>query len=90
MGRFEHSRVEMSVRYRTHDSVVVAEANAREQTAELRAVGCRFMTVDNTPRRYYPADMAPGLVRRVAALVAGRDDASRTFRRLAREELRWR
>jgi hypothetical protein len=70
----------------THDSALVFEADGRELITELHAVGCHFMTVEGKPRLYYPPDMEAGLVQRVAALIAGRDETSKTFRRLVREE----
>lgn len=70
----------------THDSALVFEADSRELIAELHTVGCRFMTVEGKPRLYYPPDVEAGLVGRVAALIAGRDEAAKTFRRLVRGE----
>jgi tubulysin polyketide synthase-like protein len=69
-----------------HDSALVHEADARELIAELHVVGCQFWTVEGQPRLYYPPGMEAGLVRRVATLIAGRDEASKTFRRLVRVE----
>jgi hypothetical protein len=54
----------------------------KAQPAEIRD----GKKISGLKSHYYPPDMEAGLVGRVAALITGRDEASKTFRRLVRED----